>query len=626
MHALSYLGSVAADLGIAVVILYSFTLLGRFVRSLLPACEWSHSINVLWDLYAGVTAAAILTTVLGMMGFFNALLFAGVVAAGPLLNVRRTGALIAPWRALHELIGSCRGQSLLGLALIVPFAMSAVPAAMPEIFYDALYYHLGLPWQYVMTGRIQWQPHVVHSAFPAYLDVLFGLCLGLGGPGVAKFFNFCLFLAGCCATGVFLHEALHDRRAALVGAVTVSTIPGVLVMSTMCAIDAALMGFAAMSALALARLQRSGSSDVTPLVLLAALTAGFVAGSKYTGLWLIGVLALPLFFSQRPVLAARTAVIFVGAAILVAAPWYVRNLMLIGDPVYPVLSASLGNSEARWAIERLHRDVPGAGLSWASLANLIVGLAENRDQFGAGAQPGLLLPLGAGALLLGSLRVRLLRPWSIAAAGYVLLWLTQAHVVRYLYPIFPLFALGLAWAGCRVFERVRYPALITALFAVLALAPLPQSLRMLDALYVGNDVLALASGTLSKDEYLTRRLSYYPAVQWLNVHTPPDAQVLYLGETRLLYVNRPVRLSSAYDRTELVDLLGPDAPPLFSQLRSLGVTHIVIHGREIERLRAAYDYLPLSAEAEQRLRAALRACRIPFHKSGVQICELPREV
>lgn len=626
MRALFYLGSVVSDLIFAVAILYSFALLGRSVRSLLRSTQWPASVNVLWDLYTGIASAAILTTVLGMVGFFNPLLFAGVVAAGPLLNVRRADAFIAPWRAFRESIGSCRGQMFLGLALVASVAVSVVPTAVPEIFYDALYYHLGLPWQYVLAGQIQWRPHVVHSAFPAYLDVLFGLCLGLGGAGVAKFFNLCLFLTGWCATAAFLYEVLGDRRAALVGAVTVSTIPGVLIMSTMCAIDAALIGFSAMSALALARLQRSGANDATPLVLLAALNAGFVAGSKYTGLWLIGVLAFPVFFSQRPVLAVRTAALFVGAAILVAAPWYVRNLILIGDPVYPVLSGFIGDGEARWAIDRLHRDVPASGLSWASLTNLVVGLAEGRDQFGAGAQPGLLMPLGAVSLLLGSLRVPLLRPWAVAAAGYVLVWMTQAHVVRYLYPIFPLFTLGLGWAACRAFERVRYPALVTALFVMLALAPLSQSLRILDALYVGSDVAALASGTLSKDEYLTRRLSYYPAVQWLNAHVPPDAQVLYLGETRLLYLNRPARFSSAYDRTEIAQLLGPDAPPLFSQLRTLGVTHIVIHGREIERLRAAYEYLPLSVEAEQRLRAALRACRIPFYKYGVQICELPPEV
>jgi hypothetical protein len=625
MQALSYLGSVVVDLVCAVAILYSFTLLGHSVRLVLPTVDWSPSVNVLWDLYIGVTSAAILTTVLGMLGFFNPLIFASILAAGPLLHLRHTDAFIMPWRALRDSVASCRGQLSMGFVLIASVAIVVVPTAVPEIFYDALYYHLGLPLQYAMAGQIQWLPHVVHSAFPAYLDVLFGLCLGLGGPGVAKFFNLLLFIIGWGATVAFVYEVLGDTRAAVVGAVTVSTIPGVVVMSTMCAIDAALIGFAAMSALALARMQRSGATNLKPLILLAALSAGFVAGSKYTGLWLVGVLALSLLVNQRPLAAIRPAVFFISMAILVASPWYVRNVIFIGDPIYPVLSGVLGNSDARWAIERLQRDVPGSGLSWTSLTNLIVGLVENRDFFGAGAQPGLLIPLGVVALLLGALRVSFLRPWAVAVTLYFVVWLSQANVVRYIYPIFPLCGLGVAWAVSRAFERVRYPAFVTAVLVMLAIAPLSQSIRTLDALYVGSEVAALASGTLSKDEYLSRRLAYYPAVQWLNAHVPPQAHVLYLGETRLLYLDRPVKFSSAYDRTEIAHLLGPEAPPLFSQLRSLGVTHIVIHGREIERLRAAYEYLPLSVEAEQRLRAALGSCRILFHKHGVQICELPRE-
>lgn len=625
MQALSFFGSVIADFGFAISIIYSFSLLGRSIRAVLPAVDWSSSVSVLWDVYIGVISAAILTTVLGMLGFFNPLVFAGVLAAGPLLSFRNADALLAPWRAIRESVGLCRGQILLSLALMTSVAIAVVPTAVPEIFYDALYYHLGLPWQYVMAGEIQWLPSVVHSAFPAYLDVLFGICLGLGGPGVAKFFNFLLFIIGWCATAAFVYEVLGDKRAALVGAVTVGTIPGVVVMSTMCAIDAALIGFAAMAALALARMQRSGPQDLKPLALLAALHAGFVGGSKYTGLWLIGVLAVSILVRQRPLRAARTAVFFIGCAILIASPWYVRNLMVIGDPIYPVLSGYLGDGDARWAIERIQRDVPSSGLSWHSFKDLIIGLAQNQDRFGAGAQTGLLVPLGFVVLLIGALRVPLLRPWTVAAVAYGIIWLSQASVVRYVYPIFPFCALGVAWAACHALARLRHPVFGTAALVMVALAPLSQSIRILDSLYVGSDVAALASGTLSKDDYLARRLAYYPAVQWLNAQAPPGAQVLYLGETRLLYLNRHVRFSSAYDYTELARLLGPDAPPLFSQLRNLGITHILINGREIERLRAGYGYLPLSVNAEQRLRAALVECQIVFRKFSVQVCELPHQ-
>ena len=196
-------------------------------------------------------------------------------------------------------------------------------------------------------------------------------------------------------------------------------------------------------------------------------------------------------------------------------------------------------------------------------------------------------------------------------------------VMRYLYPIFPFCALGVAWATHLTLERGRTVRVVLGILVLLAIFPLWQSVRILNSLYDVADVAALFSGKLSHDDYLTRRIAYYPATQWLNTHAPSNAHILYLGETRLLYLDRPVRLSSAYDITELARLLDPDAPPLFQQLRSQGITHILINGREIDRLRATYDYLPISPDAERRLKSALQDCRIVFRQSGVQICELP---
>ena len=624
MQAVSHLGSVVAALGVAISITYCLALLGRSIRMALPHLAWSPAVDALWDVFVGVVGAAMITTVLGMLGFFNTFIFAGVLSAGPLLNLRNREAFTAPWRALWESIGILREQLPLSVAFLTTAVIVIIPTAAPEIFYDALYYHLGLPWQYLLAGEIQWHPDVVHSAFPAYVDVLFGICLAFGGDGAAKFFNLLLFMLGWFATAAFVQEVIGDKRSELIGAITVATIPGVVIISTMCAIDAALIGFSSLSALALARMRRAGQEELPLLVFLAAIPAGFVAGWKYTGLWLIGALALSLLASQGLRVATRLAFIFTGAAICVAAPWYLRNALVIGDPLFPVLSGLSGDADARWAIERLRRDVPSLGISWMAIQALAEGLAHNLDRFGVGAEMGLLMPLGFLALLVGALRVPYLRPWAVTVIAYIPIWMGQTNVIRYLYPIYPFSALGTAWATGLLLKRVRRPGPAIVALLILAVTPLWQSVRVLDTLYVGRDVTELFSGTLSDSEYLARRLAYYPATQWLNHNTPIDTQVLYLGETRLLYLDRRVRFSSAYDVNQITHLLPSPPDRLIRQLRAQGITHIVIHGREIERLRAAYDYLSLSTDAEGQLRAALAQCRIVFHKSGVQICELPQ--
>ncbi len=626
MHVLPTLSTISIDLACAVFILYCFTLLGHSIRSLLPASQWTPSVAVLWDAYLGLTGAAMALTLLGMAGFFSVPVFFGVLAAGPLMNCRNPSVLLAPWDALRNTLRSLRGERWAAFALAVPAVIALVSTAVPEIFYDALYYHLGLPQQYLLKGKIEWDPAVVHSAFPAYLDVLFGVCLGIAGAGAAKFFNLLLFFLACGATAAFLFQLLGELRATLIGTMTIATVPGVVVMSTMCAIDVALIGFSAMSALAVARARdalKATTSDLVGIICLGAATAGFIAGSKYTGLWLIATLPPALLTGRHWNRTLRTALAFSALALVMAAPWYVRNVWLTGDPLYPAIRGLLGDADALWAVQRLQRDVATIGLTWTAPAELVSAMIHTPWRLGAGAETGILLPLGAMALLMGVLRFRDLRPWAFTLMLYLPTWMSFTGVMRYLYPVFPLCALGIArtighFAG--QWPRIR---LVPAIAVLLALAPLWQSVQVLNTVYVGPDVAAFFSGSLSRDEYLARRLAYYPAAQWLNAHTNADTRVLYLGETRLLYLERQVMLSSAYDAGHFDRLLAPGALPFWTTLQRLGVTHILIHGHEIDRLRGSYDYLTLTNDAERQLKASLQGCRIVFRQSGVQLCEIP---
>ncbi|HKY71894.1 MAG TPA: hypothetical protein VJL88_08230 [Nitrospira sp.] len=574
-----------------------------------------------------MTAAAVVITLFGMAGLFYPSIFAGVLAAGPLMNYRDTRRLLAPMHAIADAVGSLRGEGWAIITLAIPAMIALVSTAMPEIFYDALYYHLGLPQQYLLRGKIAWDPAVVHSAFPAYLDVLFGVCLGIAGPGAAKFFNLLLFLLAWAATAAFVSQVLGDRRAALMGTMTIATVPGVLVMSTMCAIDAALIGFSAMSALAVARARHAvtvAAGGLTGIISLGAVTAGFIAGSKYTGLWLIAALAPALVTSRHRSVTLRMVLIFSATALTIAAPWYVRNALLTGDPLYPAIKSWSGDADAVWAVERLQRDVQTIGITWTAPVDLVTALIHTPERLGAGAETGILLPFGAVALLVGALWQQKLRPWTLAFALYLPIWMSFTGVMRYLYPIFPLCALGIAQAANLFVARWSRTRLALSVVTLLAIAPLWQSVAVLNEVYVGTDMAALFSGSLSRHDYLSRRLAYYQAAQWVNAHTASDAHVLYLGETRLLYVDRLVTFTSAYDAGHFDRLLAPKAPPLWTTLKDLRVTHILINGREIDRLRGSYEYLALSSDAERQLKHALQECRLLFRQSGVQLCELPR--
>ena len=102
MPALAYLGSVISALIIATSIIYSFALLGRAVQSVFPNTGWSSAVTVLWNVFIGIGIGAFVTSVSGMLGFFNLVLFLGVLAAGPLLCAVNPDAFIEPWRAIRR--------------------------------------------------------------------------------------------------------------------------------------------------------------------------------------------------------------------------------------------------------------------------------------------------------------------------------------------------------------------------------------------------------------------------------------------------------------------------------------------------------------------------------------------
>ncbi|WP_455378660.1 hypothetical protein, partial [Petrachloros mirabilis] len=64
MAALIHFVSVIYAIVLAAGVIYSFVLLGRAVRSMLPDCGWSPSVTVLWDVFIGLGIGAFLTSVL----------------------------------------------------------------------------------------------------------------------------------------------------------------------------------------------------------------------------------------------------------------------------------------------------------------------------------------------------------------------------------------------------------------------------------------------------------------------------------------------------------------------------------------------------------------------------------
>ena len=207
------------------------------------------------------------------------------------------------------------------------------------------------------------------------------------------------------------------------------------------------------------------------------LAIGLAAATKYTFLFAAPVLLLAIDAPIKAGWNRRRWAIAIGTAILIAGPWYLRNLWLTGNPLYPVELKLFGHPVLRGLFETRRSD---RFATWAGLRDALI--------YGFHSPPPLLLI----ALLAGWLAAivgwfRSARQYPLVRAclfGFPLalsLFLLKSPYseVRFLFPA--LVTVFIA-AGLGINRWGRWPAIKIGLAASLAVVSLATSFKALEIL------------------------------------------------------------------------------------------------------------------------------------------------
>jgi hypothetical protein len=123
------------------------------------------------------------------------------------------------------------------------------------------------------------------------------------------------------------------------------------------------------------------------------------------------------------------------------------------------------------------------------------------------------------------------------AAVIFLFWLFSSQQLRYLLPILPVLAIGIAVAVERIAER-RSPLYIAAKYSISIAAVC--GLLTTAAWFLQKAPLRVVLGGETREQYLAHNLDYYPYYQTLNTDTPADAKVWLINMRRDTYnLDRP---------------------------------------------------------------------------------------
>jgi len=528
---------------------------------------------------------------LGLAGGWRRPLVYGLALAGALLLARDGLALARQlWGWRPSLVVGRWGRRYLSLTL----ALTAALALAPPTSWDGLFYHLTGPALYIARGGIApLEVNIPHLAFPALMEMLFGLGLLLRGDVAAKLLHlvYGLLLA---ALVYRLSRRWQGQEAAGWSLLLLAATPMVAVLAAWAYNDLALAFYqlaALYGLLAWQETRRRGWLAASGLL------SGLALGLKYTAfpLPLVGLVYMLWQRRETRFLSLRLQRNLVSYALLTgltAAPWYLRNWAFTGNPVYPFLfdGQNWDGFRSAWYAHA------GTGIGWHPLrilalpATMTLGLRDVNYYDGRMGPLFLALAPALVWLIVRKLRRRELANLQACAllgglaAAHGLVWTLGAIQSRALFQS-RLFLPGFVALTPLLAESLaRLPTLDSRKFSLSAFARMLVGLAL--ALNLVNQTLDVLrfnpfgylAGYESRAAYLERILGdHYRAMERLEESVPEDGRVLFLWEPRSYYSPRPAQPDAILDNwSHLVYLYG-DADRIAVHLRAEGFTHVLLY-------------------------------------------------
>lgn len=509
--------------------------------------------------------------------FGSWLLGVAVLAAGlaggfrpvPLLLLTGLAAVVGRFRALPYLARQLGNQAIAALPLL-PVAVA------PPFFYDSWVYHLGLPWQALQDHALRAHPGDLFSTFPPLAQLIYAVPLAAGALRAPGLIHLVGYLTGSAAVSSIARRLGAGRSASILAGAAVLYLPGAMLVPALPAAEAwSLSAITASVALALCgRPARAGA--VGP-----GLAAGVACAARLQGVsW--AILAGLVLAARSFRLAPRALATFALAVLVGAAPWWVKNAFLLGDPFAPI-------GWHRKGVETLWRDA-------ASHMNLATGPADLLSRL-AGALSGsgrLVLPLvlvGLAACLIERRNAKLL-VLGTGVASWVG-WSLTGALDRFLTPTIALLLAVVAASGRRGLGRMFSVATIAAVLGW-GIWNATTMWSAIGGLSVAGEAPAVYAATVISDPSPAFRAC---------ASLSPDARLLLVCEPRGFLLPRPFDTTSQHDPCVLAAMLERTAPATdaIDELRRLGFTHLLVNSRELNRLGPNYPVLPWSsAEGRDR--------------------------
>jgi hypothetical protein len=496
-------------------------------------------------------------------------------------------------------------QTLLAVAIILLYFTVIVIALTPPIARDALIHHLAIPKLWLVNGGFYDIKWAVFSYYPMNIDLLYLIPLYFKNDIIPNFIHMGFGIGTAWLIYHYLNRHFN-RVAGLLGVLVFVSTPIVLRMSTAAYVDLGLVFFTTASILAFVHWRNDGYEGYKWL-LISSIAMGLALGTKYNALvaWVFLSFAVVFLYSRDKGAqwrAIRYGIIFFLVSLCVFSPWLIKNLILTGNPLYPLFkgffnaginivapdgsAGSMVFGGAYMGMFKLREILYGESF-WEALLIPIRFFFQGQDysdRYFDGVLNPILIVLVPFAFMKRSLHDDKLF-FTLFSVFFILtaFFLDQLRI-RYILPAIPFLSILTVMGIMNIFawtsektgpSRSAYVFVILLFLLVLGAMNVIYLNKYFQSIQPANYILKLET----RDAYLKRHIRSYAAIRYINSHTPPNARI------RLLFLaGRGYYLDRIYedDATHGMDVMrgfaanaGEDKS-FRKYLDSLGCTHLLM--------------------------------------------------
>ncbi len=481
----------------------------------------------------------------------------------------------------------------------------------PPYSRDALIHHLAIPKLWIKHGGFYEIPWAPFSYYPMNIELLYMLCLIIGNDILSKVIHL-LFTLG---VSIIIYKFIRKKISSiygLLGSIIWLTTPIVTNVGTIAYIDIGLTFFIFISLiLIIDNLQKSLSLRN---IILSSIFTGLALGSKYNALIAYPLLISIIFLREIKfspfIRVLKISFSYIIISSIIASPWYIKNYILTGNPIYPrhlpirlhkmerinntKMQANHIKIETR--LERtplLNRKlIYGENILEIMAVPIRIffqGKDDNARYFDGVLNP-IFLIFFPFAFLLKKYRRDTYYLGSFAWYFILMVFFLENMRVRWILPALPMltiitiYGIKAIYNRKSIFLKITIGMIITCLIGYNAIYSYKRLIKIKPYRYI------LKKET--RDEFLLRTVGSYKPIKWLNNNLPENAKVLFiLIGHRGYYCDRDYRLLPNFGEGLLDNLVKiNNYKNTLSIFKNLGVTHILAnHYLIFKYLNSKYD-------------------------------------